>query len=490
MALTLVNIDSLSNEVVSLVKDEDYVLVRTTVNGQRVDCKISVANFLSGLSETSFKWSSAENYNNGEIREYGGKWWESKITDGVTPNIGNFPTEGTYWTEVSPANESSIRAYAAGVYKSDLVVVHYTPENKLYYLDASVPRPFNSTDFATEKAAGKWKSYSLGNAADIVFAPSSANWTTDPANVHDALEELAASKADKITGGTSGNLVERDANGNIVDAGVSKEQLFEVSDVDVSDIAEGQYKIPLVQKSGGVPVIQGSSQLIDKLASSTVLAMLGDNANWGNVPGKSGDFIKLTGDNSLGQLGENSQELYDNEGQYFLCVSHILDVAGEAVWVRNRSRDSLRIGVTQDDAVIAAIENETDWNTTTNTKIITTRSKPGSWHKSDVTGYLYHCYKEADSNADGIPDQWYWYRSGLPATESMQILNTGDYTGLVTALGEHDWSTGAYDPSGLTGEKGTQGQEYYDVANRKLYKCVFDAVNAKLVWEQINLVKA
>lgn len=257
-----------------------------------------------------------------------------------------------------------------------------------------------------------------------------------------------------------------------------KTDVFKVSDVDVSDISEGQFKIPLVQKSGGVPVIQGSSELIDKLAASSVLAQLGDNANWGNVAGKSGDFIKLTGDNSSGELGENSQELYDDEGQYFLCISHILDNPGEATWVRNRSRDSLRIGVTQDNAVIAALENETDWSDITNDKALAVRSKPGSWHKSDVTGYLYHCYRESGSP----PDTWYWHRSGLPLTDSMQILNTGDYTELVTALLAHDFAASDYDPAGLAGEKGTQGQKYYHVANREMYECVYDEVNAKLIW--------
>lgn len=259
-------------------------------------------------------------------------------------------------------------------------------------------------------------------------------------------------------------------------------QVFKISDIDVSDIDEGQFKIPLVQKVDGEPVVQGSSELIDKLAAQSILLLLSDNANWGNVTGKSGDFIKLEGDNSTGQLGENSQELYDDEGQYFLCISHTLDNPGEATWVRNRNRDALKAGVTQDDAVISELEDETNWNTTTNIKIISVRSKVGSWYKSEPEGYLYHCYKETGTP----PNQWYWYRSGLPATESMQVLNTGNYTGLVTALAGHDWSTGAYDPSGLAGEKGTQGQEYYDAINRKLYKCIWDGV--KLIWEQIQLV--
>src|SRR5690606_20253367 len=78
-----------------------------------------------------------------------------------------------------------------------------------------IPEGYTSTNFDND--------FDEKTAADLSFVPlTPENWTTDPDNARDALEELAAretdisGKADKITGGTNGNLVERNADGNIV----------------------------------------------------------------------------------------------------------------------------------------------------------------------------------------------------------------------------------------------------------------------------------
>lgn len=90
--------------------------------------------------------------------------WQTKIDD----NTGNAPptdpniTFDTNWQEVSASSGSSFVEYVVGLYGTGLVIV-YKDQN--FYLLNDANRPFNSTDFATELAAGKWQN--LTGSGDV-----------------------------------------------------------------------------------------------------------------------------------------------------------------------------------------------------------------------------------------------------------------------------------------------------------------------------------
>lgn len=85
--------------------------------------------------------------------------------------------ENDYWIEVSPAPESGIAEWEAGVYTGDLVIVYYA--NKLYRLD--VPEnelPFESADIDAEIVAEKWVAISGGDGASTETSEfQSVNWS-------------------------------------------------------------------------------------------------------------------------------------------------------------------------------------------------------------------------------------------------------------------------------------------------------------------------
>lgn len=108
-------------------------------------------------------------FENTPFCEYNYRIFKTKI-DGqmgneppFSPNI-NGDYENDYWVEVSPAPESGIAEWEAGVYTGDLVIVYY--DNKLYRLD--VPEnelPFESADIDAEIVAEKWVAISGGDGA-------------------------------------------------------------------------------------------------------------------------------------------------------------------------------------------------------------------------------------------------------------------------------------------------------------------------------------
>jgi hypothetical protein len=437
-----------------------------------------IINYMSGIDNDleTFKWLETENYSNGEIRIDDGKWWESKITDGVTINQGNKPVEGVWWTELSPANESLIKAWTSNtVFKGQVCVVHYLGDNKLYYLNQNVTRPFLSVNFLTERTENKWVAYT--GASGGLSPEQEAAIATIP------------NKADKITGGTAGNLVRRNAQGNIEDAGVAPEQLLSTLNIDVSGINVGESIIPRATKQlNGSLLFEQASELLDKHVAQTVGNFLTENANWGNIVGKSSDWIRIFGNNIDGEIGDVGQEYVNNEGVFFECRNSLLATqanGGFADWVRNRNRDVLKSTISLENTIINAVINAT-WNDTTNRAAITTpRCKIGDWFVVHPDGYKYSCYLEQDTNSDGQADTWWWIREALPATETAQIFKTGNYINLCNALEAHDFNVSVYDPSVLASpnEKGSQGQEYM-TADRRIFKAYWDG--SKIIWEQIR----
>ena len=112
------------------------------------------------------------------------RFWKTK-TDA---NINNSPptnpatTENTYWIEVSPSSGSAIKEWAAGVYGTGLVIVFYN--NELYKLEEAV-RPYNSTNIATEIAAGDWVKISVSTAG--VYIAANSDTTAAPIILDSAL---------------------------------------------------------------------------------------------------------------------------------------------------------------------------------------------------------------------------------------------------------------------------------------------------------------
>lgn len=134
-----------------------YVVGYNTATDQTVKINVSA---LGGGQETDISWRANITYATGNIVEYGLKLWKSLIDD----NLGNFPTEGANWTEVSKAGAgSNITNYTTGVYTYDPTIV--LREGRIYYLLAE--KPFESTDFIAELEANQWREINRSNLIGV-----------------------------------------------------------------------------------------------------------------------------------------------------------------------------------------------------------------------------------------------------------------------------------------------------------------------------------
>lgn len=95
---------------------------------------------------------------NGRIR-----FFKTKVNNNTnnTPPTDPLITENAYWIEVSPGDGSAVKEWAPGVYGEGLIIVYFdtsgTGADPDLYVLAEATRPFHSTNFTTELAAGKWK---------------------------------------------------------------------------------------------------------------------------------------------------------------------------------------------------------------------------------------------------------------------------------------------------------------------------------------------
>lgn len=95
---------------------------------------------------------------NGRIR-----FFKTKVDDNTnnSPPTDPLITENAYWIEVSPADGSAVKEWTPGVYGAGLIIVYFdisgTGADPDLYVLAEPTRPYNSTNFTTELAAGKWK---------------------------------------------------------------------------------------------------------------------------------------------------------------------------------------------------------------------------------------------------------------------------------------------------------------------------------------------
>lgn len=110
------------------------------------------SNLFVQTTDQNFSWVSNYSYSLDEVSTYGGFWWQSLVNG----NLGNIPTEGAYWTKLSKSSAWGL--WAAGVYSESTVFV-LQPVDGYYQLFrlASLTRPFVSSNFNSEWAAGSWE---------------------------------------------------------------------------------------------------------------------------------------------------------------------------------------------------------------------------------------------------------------------------------------------------------------------------------------------
>lgn len=167
----------------------------------------------SDIESLGIEWSAAVTYAADELVTYLNRIWKSKAGGNLNhqPPADPEVSEDTWWIEQSRSDSSPIKEWAAGVYGAGLVIVFYN--NELYKL-ADPVRPYNSTNFATELAAGDWVlladyTQELALKADLVGGLVPANQL--PSYVDDVLE-YANFAAFPVTGETGKIYVDKATN--------------------------------------------------------------------------------------------------------------------------------------------------------------------------------------------------------------------------------------------------------------------------------------
>lgn len=111
------------------------------------------------------------------------RFWETKTDGNINhePPTDSLVTENTYWQEVSPSSGSSIKEWAPGIFGNGLVIVYYDINGDGTGMDlfklTEATRPFNSTNFLTELAAGSWQK--LGGPVSSQFSAAAAPLVLD-----------------------------------------------------------------------------------------------------------------------------------------------------------------------------------------------------------------------------------------------------------------------------------------------------------------------
>lgn len=248
------------------------------------------------------------------------------------------------------------------------------------------------------------------------------------------------------------------------------DQVVQVGNIDMSDIAVGEKKILVAEKGiDGSPEFGGAIGLLDVIGNSGLSTRLAEtSAGW------NADEITLTGDNRQGQLGENSQ-FYELESDFFLCKSHYNGTTasdGWAVWKRNRGTDCLSLSVASHVTIIGQLETETGWNESAQFKQITAKSKRGTWFRRSTGGYLYMCIDDTNG----------WTRVGSPPTVDLEITSTS-HPVLAASLTANDWAANPFYLEGTNASDNVaqQGQEWWDTTNKRVYKR-----NMNGYWARLN----
>jgi hypothetical protein len=255
------------------------------------------------------------------------------------------------------------------------------------------------------------------------------------------------------------------------------------SEVDSEGWELTEKRLAILEKTIDGIEIAGAAILLDIFAPPGVEAALRDNSGWIN------ETKTLTGDNSLGQLGEKGSMIWLNDRVFAQCTSSVREVSGSATYNRNRAVDVLDpVNNTQDASIANQLDpsyaypvmtptgNSTDlgWNLTTQTKVVTgIATKWGMWFVGGISGdgYTYHCYLVSGTTS-------YWKRTGEPSSIS-RVIYAATHPTLTGRLLAHDFTTGAYVTQ--SGDEVTYAdQTFYDATSRKYF---IKMINSN--WERI-----
>lgn len=123
-----------------------------------------------GGTRASMDWNAGTTYASGAIVLYAGLTaWKSLVNN----NLGNKPTENSYWTQltISPSDGISDTPYSAGLFTyNNAKVIH---NNTAYYLQ--VAAPYESDDIEAEITAGDWAT--SFEALEDQFIPTGGDFT-------------------------------------------------------------------------------------------------------------------------------------------------------------------------------------------------------------------------------------------------------------------------------------------------------------------------
>jgi hypothetical protein len=116
--------------------------------------RMNASDIMASAASPDDAWNENTVYNDGDISTYGGEVWISNEND----NTGNPPgPTSTHWT-IGVHAAAGEAYWSPGVYTGDApIVIKEKPAGVFGQYLLVAPRPFNSVDFDTELAAGKWK---------------------------------------------------------------------------------------------------------------------------------------------------------------------------------------------------------------------------------------------------------------------------------------------------------------------------------------------
>jgi hypothetical protein len=148
----------------------DYFVFRDMTNGGTK--KVLAEDVLGALPTQNYEWQDDEEYDIDEVVTYGGEWYQSlqNVNEGVIP--GDSAGWEDWWDLISKSR--SFDFWAEGTYIDTNTVVYRIIGGyvHMFQLKASEPRPFYSSDFDTEHAAGTWEM--LGAIETIEFNVAAA----------------------------------------------------------------------------------------------------------------------------------------------------------------------------------------------------------------------------------------------------------------------------------------------------------------------------
>jgi hypothetical protein len=145
---------------------------------------IKVKHLIPAAQEKPDAWQDDIVYMEGDIVSFNDNIYISEEDD----NLANIPSSSpSSWTTQPVQQASSVTAWQAGVYTQTKAVVKHLYNNRLLLFELQAPAPFNSTNIATEYAAGTWKAFSAETLTKKTPSTAGATITLDFSNFEQGL---------------------------------------------------------------------------------------------------------------------------------------------------------------------------------------------------------------------------------------------------------------------------------------------------------------